>query len=186
MPGLLGHVGSRASLLTAVSDWARRKLEPAFGQRMHPAPVGDHTGAFHPAVSDAFVRERHALGDAPVVCVSRLVARKGQDMLIRALPPVRRPCRGCGSPVVGGGPYDAALRVLAQRTGVHDRVTFAGAVPVRRASVGTFRAGDCPRDALPFTLRRAHIEALGRGLPLRGRRWGARWWSATPAGPWRR
>lgn len=161
VPGLLGHVGSRASLLTAVSDWARRKLEPAFGQRMHLLPSGIDTGAFHPAVSDAFVRERHALGDAPVVCcVSRLVARKGQDMLIRALPRLTQAVPGVRLLVVGGGPYDAALRVLAQRTGVHDRVTFAGAVPYAELP-SYFRAGDVFAMPCRSRLGGLDIEALG-------------------------
>ena len=34
--------------------------------------------------------ERHGLDGRPlVVCVSRLVARKGQDVLIRAMPAIR-------------------------------------------------------------------------------------------------
>ena len=41
-------------------------------------------------VARAELRARYGLGERPVVvCVSRLVPRKGQDMLIRALPAIR-------------------------------------------------------------------------------------------------
>src|SRR5690606_37305770 len=38
VPGLLKPVGRHASLLTAASDWARKKLEPAFGRPMTVLP----------------------------------------------------------------------------------------------------------------------------------------------------
>jgi phosphatidylinositol alpha-1,6-mannosyltransferase len=163
VPGVLRHIGARASLLTAVSDWARRKLEPAFGWpgRMALLPSGIDTGAFRPDVSDETVRERHALGDAPVVCcVSRLVARKGQDMLIRALPRLAQAVPDVRLLIVGSGPYDATLRTLAQRTGVADRVVFAGAVPYAELPA-YFRAGNVFAMPCRSRLGGLDIEALG-------------------------
>ena len=162
-PGVLRHIGSRATLLTAVSDWARRKLEPAFGWsgRMELLPSGIDTVAFHPAVTDVAVRERYALGDAPVVCcVSRLVARKGQDMLIRALPRLSAAVPGVRLLIVGSGPYDATLRALARSVGVASRVTFTGAVSYAELPAH-FRAGTV--FAMPCRARLAglDIEALG-------------------------
>jgi len=163
VPGLLRHVGGSASLLTAVSDWARRKLEPAFGwrDRMQLLPSGIDTGAFHPGVSDAAVRERHDLGDAPVICcVSRLVARKGQDMLIRALPQVTAAVPEARLLIVGSGPHDGTLRALARTTGVAGRVTFAGAVPYAELPA-YFRAGDVFAMPCRSRLGGLDIEALG-------------------------
>jgi phosphatidylinositol alpha-1,6-mannosyltransferase len=163
LPGVLRHIGRRASLLTAVSDWARRKLEPAFGWegRMPLLPSGIDTGHFRPDVSDALVRERHALGTAPVVCcVSRLVLRKGQDMLIRAWPAVHREVPGARLLIVGHGPAEARLRSLAQRTGVAGAVVFTGAVPYAELPA-YFRAGDV--FAMPCRARwfGLDVEALG-------------------------
>jgi phosphatidyl-myo-inositol dimannoside synthase len=163
VPGLLRHVGGRASLLTAVSDWARHTLEPAFGWRgrMHLLPSGIDTGAFHPGVSDVVVRERHALGDAPVICcVSRLVARKGQDQLIRALPQVAAAVPDVRLLIVGSGPYDGTLRALARATGVAERVTFSGAVPYAELPA-YFRAGDVFAMPCRSRLGGLDIEALG-------------------------
>jgi phosphatidyl-myo-inositol dimannoside synthase len=163
VPGLLHHIGRDAALLTAVSAWARRKLEGAFGWRgrMELLPSGIDTGRFRPDVSDAAVRERHGLGDAPVVCcVSRLVPRKGQDLLIRALPAVANAFPRVRLLIVGSGPYAAALRDLARRTGVADRVVFSGAVPYAELP-SYFRAGDV--FAMPCRVRwfGFDVEALG-------------------------
>jgi phosphatidylinositol alpha-1,6-mannosyltransferase len=163
VPGLLRHIGRDAALLTAVSIWAQKALERSFGWqgRMELLPSGIDTDDFRPDVSDAVVRERHALGIAPVICcVSRLVARKGQDMLIRALPAVARAVPDVRLLIVGSGPYEGALRKLADRAEVTDRVVFAGAVPYTELPA-YFRAGDV--FAMPCRLRwfGFDVEALG-------------------------
>jgi phosphatidyl-myo-inositol dimannoside synthase len=163
VPGLLGHIGASASLLTAVSDWARRKLEPAFGWngRMRLLPSGIDVENFHVNVSGDVIRERYALGNAPVIaCVSRLVARKGQDMLIRALPAIAREIRDVKLLVVGSGPYEARLRALAREEKVDDRVVFTGAVSYADLA-GAFKAGDVFAMPCRSRLRGLDIEALG-------------------------
>src|SRR5262249_7793739 len=51
---------------------------------------GVDTDRFAPSVDGRSVRERFGVGDRPlVVCVSRLVPRKGQDVLIEAMRSVR-------------------------------------------------------------------------------------------------
>lgn len=163
VPGLLRHIGRDAGMLTAASEWSKQELEPAFGWkgRMEVLPSGIDTDRFHPGVSDTAVRERHALGTSPVICcVSRLVPRKGQDMLIRALPAVARHVPDVRLLIVGSGPYDAALRKLAASTRVADRVTFPGAVSYQELAA-YFRAGDV--FAMPCRVRwfGFDIEALG-------------------------
>jgi phosphatidylinositol alpha-1,6-mannosyltransferase len=167
VPGLLRHIGRDAALLTAVSEWSRKALEKSFGWegRMELLPSGIDTDQFRPDVSDAVVRERHALGSAPVVCcVSRLVARKGQDLLIRALPAVASSVPDVRLLIVGSGPYDATLRKLAADTGVADRVVFAGFAPYAGARL--LRAGDvfamhagCAGSASTSGVRRGGLQA---------------------------
>jgi phosphatidyl-myo-inositol dimannoside synthase len=163
VPGVLSHIGRPASLVTAVSDWARRKLEPAFGWqgRMPLLPSGIDTGHFHPAVSDREVRARYGLDDDPVVCcVSRLVARKGQDLLIRAWPQVVSAVPRARLLIVGAGPYDARLRAMAAASPVAGRITLTGAVSYAELPA-CFRAGDV--FAMPCRARwfGLDIEALG-------------------------
>jgi phosphatidylinositol alpha-1,6-mannosyltransferase len=166
VPGVLRHIGARALLLTAVSDWARRRLESAFGWRgrMSLLPSGVDVERFHPGVADAGVRAEHALGDDPVVCcVSRLVPRKGQDTLIRAFPEVRAAVPRARLLVVGDGPYREALRAQAGRLGLASAVVFTGAVPYAVLPSYT-RAGDV--FAMPCRSRWLgfDVEALGAVL----------------------
>lgn len=84
--------------------------------------------AFRPDLPTADLRERLGLGDRPlVVCVSRLVARKGQDVLIQGIPRIRRQVPDATLVIVGGGPYEERLRVLAADAPTGS-VVFAGQV----------------------------------------------------------
>lgn len=84
--------------------------------------------AFRPDVPTADLRERLGVGDRPlVVCVSRLVARKGQDVLINGIPRIRRQVPEATLVIVGGGPYEERLRGLASDAPIGS-VVFAGQV----------------------------------------------------------
>jgi phosphatidyl-myo-inositol dimannoside synthase len=93
--------------------------------------------------------------------VSRLVPRKGQDMLIRALPSVRQRVDGAALVIVGGGPYLEALRKLARDCGVADHVTFTGGVPA--AELPTHHAV-ADVFAMPCRTRGAGMDVEGLGI----------------------
>ena len=105
--------------------------------------------------------DRHGLADRPViVCVSRLVPRKGQDTLIRALPAIRRRVPDAALLIVGGGPYRATAGARwPARPGSSAHVVFTGSVPWAELPAH-YAAGDVLRDAVPHPPRRA-----GRGGP---------------------
>ncbi len=163
IPGLLGPIGRQALFVSAGSAWTRQRVQRAF-DRVGDMPIvgsGIDGHLFGPNVSDRDVRRRHALGDAPVICcVSRLVPRKGQDMLIRALPRVARAVRDVRLLIVGIGHYEGSLRRLARANGVGDRVIFAGGAPYADLPA-YFRAGDV--FAMPCRARwfGLDVEALG-------------------------
>jgi phosphatidylinositol alpha-1,6-mannosyltransferase len=108
------------------------------------------------------IRRRYGLGQAPVVvCVSRLVRRKGQDQLIAVLSDVRRRVPGTRLLLVGRGPDEQRLRRLAARVGADDAVVFAGGVAL--ADLPAFyAAGDV--FAMPCRTRRAGMDVEGLGL----------------------
>ncbi|HYE34807.1 MAG TPA: glycosyltransferase family 4 protein [Methylocaldum sp.] len=64
-----------------------------------------------------------------IVTVGNLVARKGQDMVIRALPRVLHAFPNTQYLVVGDGPYRPELEQLAAEVGVHEQVIFTGRIP---------------------------------------------------------
>lgn len=128
----LGRVGREMAAVTYVSHWCRDQLEPAFGPvpRHLMLPPGVDLEEFNPGVDGTFVRERWGIGGDPlVVCVSRLVERKGQDVLIDALAALRSRVAGTRLMIVGDGPHREALQYRAQLRGVTDAVVFTGQVP---------------------------------------------------------
>ena len=111
------------------------------------------------------VRARLGLTDRPVVvCVSRLVPRKGQDTLIRALPAIRRRVPDAALLLVGGGPYRATLEKLARQTGVDRDVVFTGSVPWAELPAH-YAAGDVFAMPCRTRTRRAGRGGAGHRLP---------------------
>jgi phosphatidylinositol alpha-1,6-mannosyltransferase len=125
---------------------------------------GVDTAVFRPGAGGEAIRQRLGIGrDRPVVvCVSRMVPRKGQDTLIRAWPRVL--ASAPGKPVlllVGDGPYRAELRRLAQRIGVADSIRFTGPVPWEELPA-YYDAGDV--FAMPCRTRRRGLDVEGLGI----------------------
>jgi phosphatidyl-myo-inositol dimannoside synthase len=120
------------------------------------------TAEFHPGTGGAAVRERLGLGTRPVVvCVSRMVPRKGQDTLIQAWPAVLSQVPEATLLLVGDGPYRDRLRRLAAQLRVAGSVIFAGA-PSREALPGYYDAGDV--FAMPCRTRRRGLDVEGLGM----------------------
>ena len=153
---------ARHATLTVVSSWAERRLRHAIGDvPLMALPSGVDATRFHPGVRGHDVRVRHHLEGVPlVVGVSRLVARKGHDLTIRAWPSVRSRVPGARLLIVGDGPDRARLEGLARNLGVADAVTFTGVVSPEDLPAH-FAAGDVfamPNRARGFGL---DDEALG-------------------------
>jgi len=111
------YATSRAARVPVMcSAFIARTVRTAVPRRV-PVSVlypGADVERFRPDLATDDLRERHDLGGRPlVVCVSRLVARKGQDVLIRGMTQVRRRVPDATLVIVGGGPYEDRLRSLA-------------------------------------------------------------------------
>src|SRR5215470_18738621 len=97
LPGaraLLRRIGEEVDVLTYLGEYTRvrlaRALSPEAAKRMARLTPGVDMTTFRPGAGGAAVRDRLGLAGRPVViCVSRMVPRKGQDTLIRAWPEVR-------------------------------------------------------------------------------------------------
>jgi phosphatidyl-myo-inositol dimannoside synthase len=167
LPGarlLLRRIARGNDVITYLGEYQRVRLDKALGgltdlQRLAP---GVDVDAFRPGVDGRGVRERYGLSDRPViVCVSRLVPRKGQDMLIRALPAVRRRAPGAALLLVSGGPYRKRLERLARDHGVASDVVFTGSVPWAELPAH-YAAGDVY--AMPCRTRAAGLDVEGLGI----------------------
>lgn len=162
---VLRSIGDGTDVVTFVSRYTRSRFAPAFGPgaSLEYLPPGVDSDRFRPdPAARAELRERYRLGERPtVVCLSRLVPRKGQDMLIKALPAIRRRVDGAALVIVGGGPYLETLRKLAGECGVADEVTFTGGVPgnelpAHHAMADVF--------AMPCRTRGAGMDVEGLGI----------------------
>lgn len=171
LPGarsLLRRIGDEVDALTYLAEYFRirmaRALSGEAADRMVRLAPGVDPAAFRPGAGG--LRIRRQLGIAPgrpvVVCVSRMVPRKGQDMLIRAWPAVRE--QAAGDPLlllVGDGPYRSRLDRLAAAAGVTDSVLFTG--PVSWADLPAYYdAGNI--FAMPCRTRRAGLDVEGLGI----------------------
>ncbi|MFE9257182.1 glycosyltransferase family 4 protein [Streptomyces sp. NPDC006879] len=169
LPGarqLLRRIGEGTDTLTYLGEYTRSRIAGALtdeaAARMVQLPPGVDEKTFHPDSGGAAVRAALGLTDRPVVvCVSRLVPRKGQDTLIQAMPRILAEVPGTVLLIVGGGPYEGSLRSLAARTGVAESVHFTGAVPWSELPAH-YGAGDV--FAMPCRTRRGGLDVEGLGI----------------------
>jgi phosphatidylinositol alpha-1,6-mannosyltransferase len=153
----------RAAAVTAVSQWTAQAL-----QRVAPPnrPIavlypGVDAERFSPAVDGSPLRERLGLTNARVVvCVSRLVPRKGQDVLIAAMSLIRPLVPEAVLLIVGDGPYRRRLRAAAAEA-PEGSVVFTGEVDPRDLA-GYYAAGDV--FAMPCRSRWGGLEVEGFGI----------------------
>ena len=169
LPGaraLLRRIGDEVDVVTYLGEYFRvrlaRALSPQAAKRMVRLAPGVDVTFFRPGAGGEAVRNRLGLAGQPVVvCVSRMVRRKGQDTLIRAWPQVLAQVSDAVLLLVGHGPYAGDLRRLARRVGVADAVLFTGPVPGAELP-GYYDAGDV--FAMPCRTRRAGLDVEGLGL----------------------
>ncbi|WP_319458758.1 glycosyltransferase family 4 protein [Micromonospora sp. RTP1Z1] len=160
----LRRIGRGVDVTTYLGEYTRARLARVLDgvtelRRLAP---GVDVDTYHPSVDGEPVRVRLGLADRPVVvCVSRLVPRKGQDMLIRAMPEIRRRVPDAALLIVGGGPYRAALEKLARQVGVERDVVFTGSVPSAELPAH-YAAGDVY--AMPCRTRNRGLDVEGLGI----------------------
>lgn len=159
---VMKRMTSRAARVAGCSEFISRRVRGAV-PRSVPVSVL-HPGAdverFRPDLPTADIRERHGLGDRPlIVCVSRLVPRKGQDVLIRSMRAVQRRVPEAGLLIVGSGPYASKLRGLAERAPTRS-VFFVGEV-AEEDLPRYYAVGDV--FAMPCRTRMAGLEVEGWG-----------------------
>jgi glycosyltransferase involved in cell wall biosynthesis len=115
-----------ARFTVAISDFGRSQLMTlTTGERWKDIHVV-HCG-IDPAECVPEPSHRHD-GEPEILCVGRLVQRKGQSLLIEACAALRDRGLPVRLTLVGDGPTRADLGSLAEQLGVGDRVRFAGAV----------------------------------------------------------
>jgi phosphatidyl-myo-inositol dimannoside synthase len=163
---LLRRIGESTDTVTYLGEYSRSRIAAALTEqaaaRMVHLPPGVDEKTFHPGSGGDRLRARLGLAERPVVvCVSRLVPRKGQDTLIRAMPQVLARVPDAVLLIVGDGPCAGRLRRLAATSGVADAVRFTGPVPWSELPAH-HGAGDV--FAMPCRTRRGGLDVEGLGI----------------------
>jgi phosphatidylinositol alpha-1,6-mannosyltransferase len=163
--GLLNRIGDNVDVLTYLGEYFRvrlaRALSPGAAARMRQLSPGVDVARFRPGAGGAAIRDRLGLADRPVVvCVSRLVPRKGQDTLLRAWPAVLGAVPDAALLIVGAGPFGKNLESLSERL-APDSVHLTG--PVAASELPAYYdAGDV--FAMPCRTRRGGLDVEGLGI----------------------
>jgi len=159
-------IGNHVDHLTYLGDFTRTEISRSLSASAVSAMVkiapGIDTDHFTPQSSGAQLRESLGLANKKViVCVGRLVHRKGQDSLISALPKILQHHSDAHVLLIGTGPYQKHLEDLAKKFSVQDSITFIGRIQYadlpRYISVGDIFA-------MPSRSRLAGLEVEGLGI----------------------
>ena len=162
---LLRRIASGVDTLTYLGGYTRQRLAAAVGPantgKLHQLTPGVDDEMFRPGLGGELREELGLAGRPVVVCVSRLMPRKGQDTLIRALPGIQERVPRATLLFVGGGPSRRGLERLAAATGVSGSVVFTGSVPWAMLP-SYYGVGDV--FAMPCRTRLGGIDVEGLGM----------------------
>lgn len=161
---LLRRIGRGLDVTTYITEYTLSRLRPVLGpvselQRLSP---GVDVTRFHPATDGSVLRSTLGLSDRRIVgCISRLVPRKGQDVLIAAMPAILRRHPDAALMLVGAGPYEPELRRQIDRSGLARDIVLTGArahaeLPAAYAACDVF--------AMPARTRRLGWDVEGLGM----------------------
>jgi phosphatidylinositol alpha-1,6-mannosyltransferase len=160
----LRRISARVDVLTYLTEYSHAAIGKvsAPGARLEQLSPGVDPVVFSPDVSGLAVRERYGLVGRPVVvCVSRLVKRKGQDTLITIWPQVLEQVPDAALLIVSGGPYADRLASMVRSLGLGSSVRLTGEVDWSELPQH-YAAGDL--FAMPCRTRRAGLDVEGLGI----------------------
>lgn len=105
-------------------------------------------------------------GPLRVICVARLIERKGQQHLIEAVKRLRDDAVDVRLELIGTGDAQAANQQQADQLGVADRVVFAGYVPREQIAARYAAAHVFALASFNEGMSVATLEAMAAGLPV--------------------
>lgn len=145
----------------AVSDGLRDTLVSTWHSR--PAKtITVHNPVFFPEGARVPTKEELERRDEVILAVGRLVSVKDYPTLIRGFARLRRP--HARLVILGKGPEEKAIRNLAEKLGVADRVSMPGYLPDPWKAYETAKCFVLPSRSEPFG--NVVVEALAHGLPV--------------------
>ncbi len=180
LPGarqILKKVFRDADVVTYLTEATLERLKPFIGDteimQLHGA-IDPEAFAFNPKAR-INLRKRYDLTETNtvVVCISRLVERKGQDILIQSWEEITKQFPNTKLLIVGKGSYREKLRQMATASPAHNDIIFTGEVPYSELaahySVGDIFAMPCRTRGKGLDIEGlgiVYLEAYAAGLPV--------------------
>ena len=162
----LRRIGAQADQMTYLGEFTRGAVANVLLREDHSKlvhlPPGVDLSRFTPAAKSLELQKKWGIEDALViVSIGRLVARKGSDQLIKAMPEVLKQFPKSKLLLVGTGNYQKRLERLVRNLKVEDSVIFTGRVD-HDLLPDYFRLGDI--FAAPCRSRYGGLEVEGLGI----------------------
>ena len=163
---LIRRIGAGVDSLTYLGSFTQRAISRSLSKQATESMVriapGIDTSHFAPVLdSHELKRELELDGKRVIVCVGRLVHRKGQDTLVEAMPQILKEFPNAHLLFVGVGPHLQFIHKRAVQLGVLENISFVGRVQYRELprfiSVGEIFA-------MPSRSRLAGLEVEGLGI----------------------
>jgi len=162
----LKRIGRGVDSLTYLGEFTRERIGSALNRRdrgkMIRIAPGIDPKHFAPRPDAQSLRAELGLSEKRVVvCVGRLVHRKGQDVLIRAMPEILEAIPNAHLLLVGEGPGKDELEKNVARLALKENVSFVG-----RVQYAELPRYICVGDifAMPSRSRLAGLEVEGLGI----------------------
>jgi len=157
-------IAKNLDVITYLGEFTHNALKPILNARVCALRIapGISIDHFTPGrKSEELLDQLNLREKRVIVCVGRLVHRKGQDRLIEALPQILQEVPNTVLLFVGEGPRRKALEVLINKYRVGESVRFVGRV--QYADLPTYlRLGDI--FAMPSRSRFFGLEVEGLGI----------------------
>jgi len=158
-------ISRQVNTLTYLGEFTRNAITKSVtqvaAQSMVKLAPGIDTDHFSPQDARALRNELGLTEKKVIVSVGRLVHRKGQDVLIEAIPAIIEEVPEAHILMIGEGPYRGYLETRAKSLGIEDRITF----------IGRIQYADLPRYicagdlfVMPSRSRLAGLEVEGLGI----------------------
>ena len=158
-------IGNSVDHLTYLGSYTKSQISKALSKKAKAAMVqiapGIDTNKFQPVDASALRAELGLIEKEVIVSVGRLVPRKGQDQLVKAMPEILKSHPNAHLLLVGTGSYRRVLENLIADRSLQKEVTFTGRVQYEELTKYI-----CVGDifAMPSRSRMAGLEVEGLGI----------------------
>jgi len=158
------RIGNSCDVLTYLGPFTKSAISNAVGKNVKLVQIspGISVEHFQPGPKPSELLSKYKLSDRPtLLCVGRLVHRKGQDQLIKAMTLIKNEVPDALLLIIGSGPREAHLRKLIAKYHLENDVQLLGRITYDQLPKH-FLLGDV--FVSPSRTRLAGLEVEGLGI----------------------